>query len=390
MTIFVTNIWNHYMTSFCPFMAEKLGEENFRMVLVSPKQAETSLVNRAKMGWKIDLPEGKWVVPNPDTVADLEDGEGIRLIESAEVAIIESLFYNKKLFRAVSRRIRSGKLTFIANERLFKHYVTMWDCLNPKFWRRWLWYHWRFNHKNVHYLPEDHWGRDDMRFVCACKGRIWQFGCFPPVSDKPVEKPMRNELHIGWCGKMLRLKHVDHIIKAVSLLPNDCRNRCRVTIIGEGEHKEELISLVSDLGLDGIVTFKPYQPLEEIKRWMSDLDVYIFPSDIREGWGVVIPEAMDKCCVPIACVDAGVTLDVIDDGYNGFVFEQGDLRRISRKLMWLMDHPAERKEMGLNAWKTMQGRTAENAADRCLAMINAVQMDDYSLAPQEGPFSNIG
>ena len=378
------------MPSMCPHLAELLGEDNFRLILVSPKQAETALKNRLKMGWKIDVPDGKWMVPNPETVKDLENGEGIRLIESAEVAIIESLFYNKRLFKAVDRRIKSDKLTFIANERFFKCYVTMWDFLNPKVWWRWFWVHRRFNHPNVHYLPEDHWGKEDMRFHCACKGRIWQFGCFPPVSDKPVDKPDDGVFRIGWCGKISELKHVDHIIRAVSILPEEYRRRVHADIIGEGEPKKSLIHLAKALSLDGQVEFLPYQPLEKIKEWMGKLDAYLFPSDRREGWGVVLAEAMDKCCIPIACIEAGGTLDLIDDGYNGFVFEEGDLRRIARKIMWLMDHPGERREMGFNAWKSMQERTPRKAAERCIAMIKAVQSADYSLAPQEGPFSNIG
>lgn len=378
------------MTSMCPHLVDMLGEDNFRMILVSPRQAETALKNRLAMGWKLDLPEGKWVVPYPETVKDLENGEGIKLIESADVAIIESLFYNKRLFKAVSRRIKSGKLTFIANERFFKCYVTMWDFLNPKAWWRWLWVHRRFSHPNVHYLPEDHWGKEDMRFHCACKGRIWQFGCFPPVSDRPVEKPDDGVFRIGWCGKISDLKHVDHIIRAVAVLPHEYGRRVHVDIIGEGEPKESLIQLSRGLSLDGKIEFHSYQPLEKIKTWMEKLDAYLFPSDRREGWGVVLAEAMDKCCVPIACVEAGATLDLIDDGYNGFVFEEGDIRRIARKIMWLMDHPELRREMGLNAWNSMQERSADKAAAKCLAMIKAVQSGDYSLAPQEGPFSRIG
>lgn len=390
MLIFVTNVWNHYMTSMCPHLAKILGGNNFRLILVSPTLEEPGISRRIAMGWEMDVPDETWIVPNPRTSQDLVKGPVIELIETAEVAIIESLFFNKKLFKAVARRIKSGKLTFIANERFFKRYVTMWEFLDPRSWWRWLWVHRRFSHPNVHYLPEDHWGKEDMRFHCACKGRIWQFGCFPPVSEAPVEKPSDGVFRIGWCGKISELKHVDHIIRAVASLPSAYRDKVHVDIVGEGDPKNALIGLAKELSVDGQVDFHPYLPLEKVKEWMETLDCYVFPSDRREGWGVVLAESMDKCCVPLACVEAGATLDLIDDGYNGFVFEEGDVRRIARKIMWLIDHPSECREMGLNAWKTMQERSADKAAAKCLAMIRAAQTGDYSLAPAEGPFSNIG
>ena len=99
---------------------------------------------------------------------------------------------------------------------------------------------------------------------------------------------------------------------------------------------------------------------------------------------MVLAEAMDKCCVPMACVEAGATLDLIDDGENGFVFEKGDCRRIAKKLMWCIDHPDERRAMGVKAWKTMQERSPEEAAKRLCNLIKAIQTGDRSLIPAEG------
>jgi glycosyltransferase involved in cell wall biosynthesis len=153
----------------------------------------------------------------------------------------------------------------------------------------------------------------------------------PELSDAPAEKTQHCEFRIGWCGRMIGWKHPDHILRAVALLPEEYRKRCRVSLVGDGECKSSLVALATELKLSDIVEFKPYMTVAEVAEWMAGLDVYLFPSDIEEGWGVVLAEAMDRCCVPIACVEAGATLDLIDDGENGFVFEKNEIGRIAKK-----------------------------------------------------------
>ena len=384
MTIYVTNIWNHYITTLGAPMAKVLGEENFRLVLVAPIKEEPEFKARMAMGWKFKLPDYKWLVPNPETSKDLEHGEAIRLIETADVAVISALYACKKLFKAVRKRIRSGKLTFIANERFIKQYVTLMDFFKPRNVYNWLYLHWLLSHKNVHYLPTSHWGAHDARFLGGAKERVWKWSYMPELSTAPVEKPAHEEFRIGWCGRMIGWKHPDHILRAVALLPEEYRKRCHVSLVGDGECKASLVALASELQLDDIVEFMPYMTVPEVSKWMSGLDAYVFPSDIEEGWGVVLAEAMDKCCVPIACVEAGGALDLIDDGENGLVSEKNDLGRIARKIIWLMDHPKETKAMGLNAWESLRGRTPAECAKRFVQLVNAIQSGDLSQAPQSG------
>ena len=52
---------------------------------------------------------------------------------------------------------------------------------------------------------------------------------------------------------------------------------------------------------------------------------------------------------------AGITLEVIKDGVNGFVFRDGDAQQISCQLEMLIVSPARRCAMGEAAWKTAQG-----------------------------------
>lgn len=384
MLIFVTNIWNHYATNIGSRVADIVGAENFRLVLTSPIQEEPRFREKIAMGWKFDLPPYEWLVGNPQYARDFSTSEHVRLIETADVAIIGALYGTKALFKAVRKRIACGKLTFITNERYFKNYPRYRDSLNPIQLIRWWRMHRMVSRPNVHYLPISHWGHEDMRFLDGCKGRVWKWAYTPELSAQLTEKPKNDKMRIGWCGRMIPWKHVEYMIQAMAVLPKEYLARCRMTLVGGGECKDSLVKLTADLGLTDSIEFLPYMPVADVTKLMGELDVYILPSDRGEGWGVVLAEAMDKCCVPIACVEAGATLDLIDDGENGFVFEKGDCRRIAKKLMWLVDHPEERRVMGLKAWERMQQQTPEIAAERLCNLIKAIQTEDTSLIPTEG------
>lgn len=389
MIIFVTNIWNHYTTNIGVHMAAIVGEDKFRMILSSPVQEEPEFKARVAMGWKFDLPSFKWLISNPQCSHDFIGSEHVRLIQEADVAVVGALFGTKVLLHAMRSRVSCGKLTLFTNDRYFKKYPQLWDSFNPVNLIRWYRMHRVLSRSNVHYLQINHWGYEDMRFLDGCHGRVWKWAYTPEVSAKPVVKSNHETMSIGWCGRMIPCKHVEYMIEALVLLPKEYLARCRMTLIGEGECKDGLIKLVQERGLTEHVEFLPYMPVADVAKWMEALDVYVFPSDRGEGWGVVLAEAMDKCCVPIACVEAGATLDLIDDGENGFVFEKGDCRRIARKLMWLIDHPEERATMGLKSWRTMQQRSPEKAAVCLCNLIKAVQTGDRSLIPEEGLCSPV-
>ena len=383
MVIYVTNIWNHYNTTVCEPMVKLLGEDNFRLLTVCPVNDFVDAKARKGMKWDMMPPDEKWVVPNPKNMDELENGPYIDLIEKAEVAVIGALHPCRKLLKAAKRRYMSGKLTYVTNERFFKQYMTVHDFTFANMYRWWR-DHRIYSLPNMHYLPINYWAYRDMRFYDGCHDRIWHWAYFPHLTDHPTEKPEHDEYRIGWCGRYMELKHVDHIVEAMAMLPEPYRRRCRLSLIGEGETREKIEKLVRERGLQEQVEFKGYVSVSEVRKWMEGLDSYIFPSDVCEGWGVVLAEAMDKCCVPISCIEAGATLDLIDDGENGFVFAKGDCGRIARKLVWLMDHPEEKKRMGLNAWQSMRGRTPQVAAERLVSLIKAHTTGDESLIPKEG------
>lgn len=235
-----------------------------------------------------------------------------------------------------------------------------------------------------------HWCADDLRFFRACRNRIWRWGYLIDVSVAPVKKPLHEKVRVGWCGRFLCCKNVSDILTASSLLEDSVKQSIEVVIVGDGPEKESLIDQMYRLGLDGIVTFKPFLPQKEALAFMETVDIFPFTSNRLEGWGAILPEAMDKCCAVVASEDAGSTLELVKDGENGFTFKAGDVVTLARRIATLVEDAAMRRRFGLAAWRTIQewspSAGARRLLDLTLAILNgtAPRKDDGTLCGYRG------
>lgn len=372
MLVYCVNIWHHHNWPICRELFALLGDE-FKMVLFTPCE-DTGYGTDATgtvQPWIVPPPDEPWIVAPPRRVEDLKSGIWNRLLESADVAIVG---YNSYMSRqALRNRERSGKITFFMGERFFKTQISWKDFLNPRQVKRWIWLHNLLRGRHTYYLEMSHDGWRDLRFLRVCKNRTFKWSYFPPVSAVCPQKMRDSKLHIGWCGRMIDWKHVEYIIKAIGLLQPDVRQKCVVNLIGNGPCRADLVELAERLGVKDIIHFENYKPINEIADFMRDLDVYVFPSDRGEGWGVALMEAMDKGCVPIANVDAGSTLDLVRDGENGFVFENGDVKMLAHKIQWVVEHRSDSNVIGENAWRTIQQWSPRRGAEMLLKIVETVK-----------------
>ena len=99
---------------------------------------------------------------------------------------------------------------------------------------------------------------------------------------------------------------------------------------------------------------------------MGMLDVKLFVSE-REGLPQVLVQA-DTVGRPILAFEVEGVREVMRDGFNGFIFRQGDVDGLSRALVRFIQNPKLAREMGQNGqslvderWDiaTMQRKTQE-------------------------------
>ena len=350
----------------CREFATLLGDD-FKMCLFQPLSCDWSQ-ERIQLGWDLVPPDEPWIIlppENPEATTRV-----ISLVSEADVAVIGISPYMPK--EIITLRKRNHRLTFIMGERFFKKKRRILDFLNPYQWRRWFGVHLRLNHPSFHYLTMNYYCAEDLRFLHVCVGRIWTWGYLTPVSPTIPTKKHSGKMRIGWCGRMLDCKQTSFLLDAIGLLRKSFRERCEVFIVGDGPCLKSLKEQTAFLGLENVVKFFPVMPYKEILLFLENLDVYVFPSNRVEGWGATLLEAMDKGCVVIANREAGATCEVIQDGVNGWIFEDGDIGTISEKIKWCIEHPDKRGLMGQEAWRTVQMWAPLEGATRFIKLAKGI------------------
>lgn len=368
MFVYLTAIWTHHQEGVCRELHNLIGD-GFKMVLTLPLDAPLSR-ERVAMGWDLVPPDEDWIVGPPKTKAEARAIDYAPYVLAPEVAVFGYVPFLDEML--ITRRVRSGKLTFFQGERFFKKPRRLADWFNPHILKRWFCIWCKLHPKNAHYLTMNHWCADDLRFFHVCKGRTWQWGYLTAVSPVQPQKPKHERVEIGWCGRMIYWKRVDYILKAFALLPDNVRQRCRLTLVGNGDKEAELKDLADGLALSDIVEFKKPVSAAEALGFMHNLDIYVMPSDREEGWGAALLEAMNEGCAVVSNKSAGATLDVIEDGKSGFAFEDGDIKMLAERLCALIEDATLRHEMGKAAWRRVQEWSPRVGAERLVAVVNAL------------------
>jgi glycosyltransferase involved in cell wall biosynthesis len=164
---------------------------------------------------------------------------------------------------------------------------------------------------------------------------ISNFGLFPNVPKtklplgigecEPVAKVSNGTFDILYVGRLGIHKGVHCLIEAVKRL--DLRN-ARLHIVGQGEAQAFLERAAR--GDERIVIYGFLAP-EKLRELYGTADVAVVPSIYNEPFGLVIPEYYQHG-IPVLGSRAGALPELITDGYNGFLFQPGDIAALAALL----------------------------------------------------------
>jgi glycosyltransferase involved in cell wall biosynthesis len=112
---------------------------------------------------------------------------------------------------------------------------------------------------------------------------------------------------------------------------------------GSQVSREELVQLVEQLGLTGMVGFLPFQanPLAVYRA----LDIVVHASIRPEPFGLTIVEAM-SCGKPVIVSEAGGAVELFQDGVSALGFPMGDATQLAERLERLVKDAELRGRLG--------------------------------------------
>jgi len=183
--------------------------------------------------------------------------------------------------------------------------------------------------------PPSHWAADTL----AEAFDIPEDKLYPVPNGVPAEflnyhrNGQVSDGPIVFFGRLSKTKGVDTLVKALAQI--GAGNLPEVFIIGRGELKPELQTMVKKYGLNSIVQFKPWMSHEELGEVLSSARMAVLPSR-EENFSLAILGAM---CVgtPTISTKVGGTPEIIQHRKTGLLVDAGNHHDLAEKINLLLD-----------------------------------------------------
>lgn len=182
--------------------------------------------------------------------------------------------------------------------------------------------------------------------------------------EPPLERAsMPQEGLIGYVGRLVPSKRVDHIIRALQIISSGVPS-ARLTIIGTGPSKERerLKALARDLGVLDRIVFAGRVSNAERDETMSRMDVLAMAS-LREGWGLVVSEAA-RFGIPSAVYPVAGLVDAVESGVSGIVAHAETPEALAQALKDVIADRPLRQRMGQSARDRLRRYSEERFINR--------------------------
>ncbi|BAB76900.1 colanic acid biosynthesis glycosyltransferase WcaL [Anabaena sp. FACHB-709] len=175
---------------------------------------------------------------------------------------------------------------------------------------------------------------------------------------KPRYFPADGKVQVATTGRLVEKKGIEYAIRAVAkvaeLYPN-----IEYQVIGDGDLKEDLEQLITELNIGHIVKLLGWKQQKEIVEILENTHIFIAPSVTAADGNQDAPvntlkEAM-AMGLPVISTRHGGIPELVTDGVSGFLVPERDAEAIAHKLTYLIEHPELWEEMG----KAGRGRVAE-------------------------------
>jgi glycosyltransferase involved in cell wall biosynthesis len=116
----------------------------------------------------------------------------------------------------------------------------------------------------------------------------------------------------------------------------------RLVLIGDGPERPALTNLANELGIVGNVVFGGRH--RDAPLLMRAFDFTVLGS-FEEGFPNALMESM-ACGVPVVTTAVGGVTELVEDRVHGRLVPHGDPTAMADAIMWMIEHPHERRLMG--------------------------------------------
>lgn len=375
----VNNIVSHHQLPFATELMQLVGKENFLYAALGRPDSE-----RVRNGWITEYTE-EWIIHPNESTYEFKKYEDFWM--NADIVICA-----ERLIERMQDRLDRGKICFYMSERWWKPPIGIARLIHPNFFKMSLAFKKLSKSECFHYLPIGPFAAKDMRLLIGTKSSKWSWGYLtelPESENLKNSKRFSDPVSILWVGRMLKLKRVDLLIKALAGLQRGGKE-FKLTLVGDGPERKNLEKLASKLLDNTFYEFKDFIPSTEVLALMSNFDVYVLPSNAYEGWGAVVNEAMSVGCAVIASDKTGAGATLIDSGTNGLLFKSGCYNSLYNALNEIFTNQELIDKFSKAGRHTIETEwNPKSAAEKIFELSNALLNNEKFIAPNSGLLSKI-
>lgn len=324
-----------------------------------------------------DLPEHRknnnWKIPETLSVG-VESPENIQSIKKADILVFHGFIApfpkNILLFR---KMLKKRKQIFMSSEGF--------ERAHSKGIKKVI-FKWLVNSKKVTYLGIGNGADQDYRNMGMSKWTMRRFGFAEKYADevKPYRTDADSVTRVIAVGRLVDIKNYESLLQAVKF---SAKNRhFELIFAGEGESREKLEKMVSNLQIEDKVKFVGQLDQNGLHELYESADFLVLPSHY-DGWGVVINQSLHYGLPVIVSknVRSGRNY-LVDHNKNGFIFSNQE--ELNTQFVGLLDNAELRKRFSEHAKKKYQLWNIGNIAKRLAEVFENPNLDF-----EEGPLKVI-
>lgn len=176
-----------------------------------------------------------------------------------------------------------------------------------------------------------------------------------------------NSNYVIGVGRLNTQKDFISLIRAWNLVQREYPN-WKLKIVGEGPERNNLEQEIKRLNLGNSIILTGYS--NNVKKEMSESSIFVLTS-LYEGFCLVLLEAMACGLPPIAFACQFGPKDIITDRKNGLLIYNRDIKFLSEKLIYLIQHPDVRKEMSNQALTRVNDFSINNIINKWIELFQS-------------------
>lgn len=152
---------------------------------------------------------------------------------------------------------------------------------------------------------------------------------------------------VGNIGRLSEQKGMEYYIKSARIIKSKV-DKIKFFIIGDGEDKEKLESMITSFNLKDDVKLLGFR--SDIQNTIKQLDLVVL-SSLWEGLPLTPIEAF-SVGKTIVATDVDGTPEIVKNNYNGILVEARDSEKLANAIIYMNDNHEKLIEFNNNAYKT--------------------------------------